>query len=111
MVKMNYNNYRSMIENSPVKTILSEYTDLHQNTVGIMILDVLENSLSAVYSFYDVKKSNQSLGVYMILDTIKLSKELNLKYLYLGYAIKNNNKMNYKFNFKPYETFVGGKWI
>ena len=46
----------------------------------------------------------------MILDTINFIKDNNLRFLYLGYYIKSNNKMNYKNQFYPFEVFQNGKW-
>ena len=51
-----------------------------------------------------------SIGKYMIIDVINFVKDNKLKYLYLGYFVKKNNKMNYKNQFYPYEIFVNGKW-
>ena len=69
------------------------------------------DGLSAVYSFYNSKITNVSIGKYMIIDTINFVKDNKLKYLYLGYYIKYNNKMNYKNQFCPNEIFIKGKWI
>jgi arginine-tRNA-protein transferase len=33
-----------------------------------------------------------------------------LDYVYLGYLIKNCDKMSYKSRFKPLELFRGGNW-
>ena len=110
MSKMNFYNYRDMIENSPVNSFLSEYS-LYGEIIGVMLIDVQEDGLSSVYSFYDVNKENMSIGKYMIIDAIKLSKEMKLKYLYLGYSIKENVKMSYKLDFKPHQKYLDGNWI
>ena len=43
--------------------------------------------------------------------SIKLSKEQNLNYVYLGYWIKGSPTMEYKANFSGLELFANNKWI
>ena len=40
----------------------------------------------------------------------EMTKLMKLKYLYLGYFIKNVDRMNYKVLFSPGEVFENGKW-
>jgi arginine-tRNA-protein transferase len=40
-----------------------------------------------------------------------LAKEMNLKYLYLGYWVKGSPKMDYKSQYNPLEVFLNGKWL
>ena len=110
MSKMNFKNYKDMIENSPVNTFLSEYS-LNGRVIGLMLLDTQDDGLSSVYSFYDTNKANMSIGKYMIIDSIILSKEMKLKYLYLGYSIKENLKMSYKLEFEPHQKYLNGNWV
>jgi arginine-tRNA-protein transferase len=63
-----------------------------------------------VYSFYEPKLPELSLGRYMILDHINLAKEMDLPYLYLGYWVKGSKKMDYKSQYSPIEIFTNGKW-
>jgi arginine-tRNA-protein transferase len=77
---------------------------------AVSITDVIEDGLSMVYSFYEPNFPQLSLGKFMILDHISLTKEMNLPYLYLGYWVKGSKKMNYKAQYKPLEIFLNGKW-
>ena len=47
----------------------------------------------------------------MIIDHILLAQQLKLKYLYLGYWIRRNNKMGYKADYRPAEVFHKDKWV
>ena len=46
----------------------------------------------------------------MVLDHIRLASELGLPYVYLGYWVKNSEKMGYKADFSPLEVFDGESW-
>jgi leucyl-tRNA---protein transferase len=79
--------------------------------LAVSVTDVLEQGLSAVYTFFDPEESKRSLGIHAILHQIKKAKEFNLPYVFLGYWIKNCQKMQYKSNFRPLEMLVDGNWI
>ena len=70
----------------------------------------MEDSLSAVYSFFDGALSKRSLGTYMILWMIQRARELNLPYVYLGYWIEGSEKMAYKARFRPVEALGPNGW-
>ncbi|UTA49582.1 arginyltransferase [Simiduia sp. 21SJ11W-1] len=78
--------------------------------VGVAVCDQLEQGLSAVYTFFDPALSARSLGSWFILQQIHWANRLGLPYLYLGYWIRDCQKMNYKTQYQPLECFRAGFW-
>ncbi|RAX56317.1 arginyltransferase [Helicobacter sp. 10-6591] len=71
--------------------------------VGIGLTDIVKDSVSAVYFFYDHDYSHLSLGTFNILMQLKFAQENNLRYFYPGYWIKDHYCMGYKERFMPFE--------
>ena len=106
--------FSSMIEETNVDTHIFEYWKSENGKkkylMAVCLTDINKDGLSMVYSFYDPMYQSQSLGKFMILDHINLTKTKKLDYLYLGYWIKENSKMGYKSNYFPAEVFYKNKW-
>jgi arginine-tRNA-protein transferase len=79
--------------------------------LAIAVCDLLENGLSAVYTFFDPDEARRSLGTYAILWQIEETKRRALSSLYLGYWIKNCQKMGYKIAFRPIELLINNEWL
>ena len=110
MANMDENEFVSMIETSPIETSLMEFRDLSHNLIGVILLDINNNSLSAVYSFFEPKLSRFGLGNFMILKCILYGKKYKYKYLYLGYYISEISSMSYKIRFKPGQILENNEW-
>lgn len=99
MSDMAYREFCAMVNDSPVQTLLFEYRQGEAEDaplIAMSLTDVLRDGFSMVYTFFDPALRRRSLGTYMILDHIQHAAELGLPHLYLGYWIKNSEKMDYK---------------
>ena len=110
MVHMSYNEFRAMLEKSPLDTCVLEFRTMSHKLVGVMITDITVGGTSAVYSFFSPAKSWNGLGTYMVITLIKRTYGLGLPYLYLGYYIKDNSNMAYKAKFQPLEVLENNSW-
>lgn len=79
--------------------------------LAVAVADELNDGLSAIYTFFDPNEQNSALGVFAVLWLIQEAQNQNLEYLYLGYWIKQCQKMNYKMEYKPIELYVNNSWI
>ncbi len=77
---------------------------------ALAIVDCLDNALSAVYTFFDPKFSDYSLGVYAVLWQISTAQEQGVDWLYLGFWIADCQKMNYKIQYQPLQGLINQQW-
>lgn len=110
MSGMAFNDYRAMVEDTPVTSRSVEFRDEDGALVAVMLMDRMEDSLSAVYSFFDGSMARRSLGTFMILWMVEYARTLGLPYVYLGYWIDGSAKMAYKARFQPLEVLGDDGW-
>ncbi len=108
--------FAAMIEETAVRSRIVEYFEPSEtdkgarNLVAACLTDVLQDGLSLVYSFFDPDLSKRSLGTYLIMDHIRIAREANLPYVYLGYWVPGSPKMDYKAGFSGLEIYYRGAW-
>ncbi len=111
MSRMGYADFCEMIENSPIETRVLELRQKRcKELVGVMLIDFQEDGISAVYSFFNIELKNRSLGKLMILELLNYARKSQMNYVYLGYWIKETNKMAYKTIFRPVEILGEDGW-
>ncbi len=98
--------------------LLSQWSDtvfvctyLDKKLLSVAVTDRQERGISAIYTFFDPSEERRSLGVFSILTQIELCQMQGLPYLYLGYWIRDSDKMRYKTDYRPVELFVNGGWV
>jgi arginine-tRNA-protein transferase len=116
MADMTWPDYVAMVEDTAVRTHLIEYRlpsgdggpgDL----VACVLVDILGDGLSLVYSFYEPAMTRRSLGGFVILDHVIQARVAELGYVYLGYWVPGSPKMDYKARYRPIEVLKPGGWM
>jgi leucyl-tRNA---protein transferase len=102
--------YAQFLLQSKVNTRLVEFRDAQQVLRMVSIIDILDDGLSSVYTFYDPEVDKASFGTFNIMWQVEQARALKLPYVYLGYWIAESAKMAYKTNFRPIEALRNGKW-
>ena len=115
MADMSVLDFAAMIDETTADSRLVEFrlnaTSVSAGVlVGAALIDVLQNGLSMIYSFYNPSYGARSPGTLMILDTILRASNLNKSHVYLGYWISGSPKMQYKARFMPQERLGPDGW-
>lgn len=115
MAEMTWPDYVAMVEDTAVRTHLIEYRRKSLDRgpgdlVACVLVDVLADGLSLVYSFYEPDETRRSLGSFIILDHIIQAQQSGMPYVYLGYWVPGSEKMAYKARFSPLEILKPGGW-
>ncbi len=116
MADMTALDFAAMIDDSFVDNRLVEYRRKTDNSeagelLAAVLIDLLGDGISMIYSFYSPEYPSRSLGNYMILDSIARARRLGVPYLYLGYWVRGSRKMDYKSRFMPQERLTVEGWV
>ncbi len=116
MADMDLFEFAAMVEETPIRSRLIEYSDPGDpdgprgGMRAVCLTDILDDGLSMVYSFFEPGRERDSLGTYLILDHIRIAREMGLPYVYLGYWVPGSPKMGYKAKFNSVEVYRRRAW-
>jgi arginine-tRNA-protein transferase len=95
---------------SPAATLEVRYSAADR-LLGVGIVDVEPQALSAVYCYFEPAEARRSLGVFNILWLIEECRRRGARHLYLGYYVRESARMNYKADYRPCELLApDGRW-
>jgi len=75
--------------------------------IGVDLIDILEDGISSIYFYYHPEFSHLSLGKYSLYEQIRLAQQLNKRWIYLGYYVKECPSLSYKAEYKPHYILQG----
>lgn len=102
--------YTSFLSDQWESTRYFEYRE-GKRLIAVAVSDHLNDGLSAIYTYFSPDEGRRSLGTYAVLWQIDLCVRKDLDYLYLGYWIKDCQKMSYKTRYRPLEMLVNNRWL
>jgi leucyl-tRNA---protein transferase len=110
MADMTFGEYQAMVEDTAVTTEVIEFRNADDELAAACLVDVMEDGLSLIYSFFAPERASLSTGSAIILMLIEESRELASEYVYLGYWIGESRTMAYKKRFQPIQSLTPGGW-
>ncbi len=115
MADMSVLDFAAMVDDTVADSRIVEYRfDESCPNAGEMacavLMDVLGDGISMIYSFYEPSYEARSLGTLMVLDAIARAQRMGLPYVYLGYFVQGSRKMEYKARFTPQQRLTPDGW-
>ena len=83
---------------------------LEQKLLAVAVVDMLPKGLSAIYTFFHPSYEVRSLGRLAVLWQIRWAQSQAMDFVYLGYWIKECQKMAYKAEYRPLQVFENLDW-
>jgi leucyl-tRNA---protein transferase len=110
MADMTFDEYQSMVEDSAVTTEVVEFRNPEGELAAACLVDIMDDGLSLIYSFFAPERSALSTGSAIILSLIEDCRLNGSAYVYLGYWIEDSPTMAYKSRFQPIEALTTSGW-
>jgi arginine-tRNA-protein transferase len=101
--------FRDMLYADVVDSLEARYF-VDERLIGVSLLDVSSQSLSAVYHFFEPELRERRIGVFSVLAEIEHARQLQIPHYYIGYWVRNAKTMQYKADYGPNEVLVSGNW-
>jgi len=101
--------YLSFIKSDFFDTVLMVRRE-DEIVVSVSILDLFNDGVSLLYTFFNPEKAHLSPGTASILDTVAYCEANDFQYAYLGFWIADSRKMNYKTKFQPLQGYIDNEW-
>ncbi len=116
MAEMSVLDFSAMVDDTLVDSRIVEYRTPtayapQGELIAAVLVDVLGDGVSLIYSFYDPAMAKRSLGSFVILDMIRRAERMGLPYVYLGFYVAGSPKMTYKGRFMPQERLTPDGWV
>jgi leucyl-tRNA---protein transferase len=115
MADMTVLDFAAMVDDTLVDSRIIEYRipTAYQpggELIAAVLVDLLNDGVSLIYSFFDPELEKRSLGTYIILDMIRRTARMDQPFVYLGFWIRESHKMHYKSRFLPQERLGANGW-
>jgi leucyl-tRNA---protein transferase len=115
MADMTVLDFAAMVDDTLVDSRIVEYRiptayKPEGELIAAVLVDLLNDGISLIYSFFDPELEKRSLGTFVILDTLRRAARMDLSYVYLGFWIRDSHKMSYKARFLPQERLGPEGW-
>ena len=109
LIEYSEEQYRSSFGWDPAVTQELTVRDAHGTLLAVGLIDVAQDSISAIYHFHDPAEHKRGLGNWLILKEIELLQKLNLPYLYMGLWNGSSPSLTYKKLYSPHEMLREGR--
>ena len=110
MATVSPDEYLSFLGSSWCNTRFVEFS-INNELAGVAVIDQFEKAWSAVYTFFEPKFNDYSLGVYAVLWQIEQVVRQQKEFLYLGFWIQACKKMAYKSDYQPLQLLIDKQWL
>ncbi len=110
MATVSPDEYLSFLGSSWCNTRFVEFS-INNELAGVAVIDQFEQAWSAVYTFFEPKFNDYSLGVYAVLWQIEQVVRQQKEFLYLGFWIQACKKMAYKSDYQPLQLLIDKQWL
>ena len=103
--------FRSFLVEGAIDSFFLEMRHPSLGLLALAVVDLLDDGLSAIYTLFEPDAEERSLGTLAVLWQIEEARRRSLPHVYLGYWIRECQKMSYKTRFQPLEKLSQGRWV